>query len=69
MSFGRTIKALARSNDRRFVALLSEQADLTIRALQALEKFGRDSSSDLEIIDEIKEIEREGDSKRRVLFD
>ena len=69
MSFGRTIKALARSNDRRFVALLADQADLTIRALQALEKFGRDSSSDGDIIDEIKEIEREGDSKRRILID
>jgi uncharacterized protein len=69
LSFGRTIKALARTNDRRFVALLAEQADLTIRALQALEKFGRDASADSEIIDEIKEIEREGDSKRRILID
>jgi predicted phosphate transport protein (TIGR00153 family) len=69
VSFGRTIKALARSNDRRFVALLLEQAELTIRALQALEKFGSQSSADSELIDEIKEIEREGDSKRRILID
>ena len=69
MSIGRTIKALARSNDHRFVALLSEQAELTIRALQALEKFGREGAADSELIDEIKEIEREGDSKRRILID
>ncbi|HEY8803181.1 MAG TPA: DUF47 family protein, partial [Candidatus Dormibacteraeota bacterium] len=69
MSFGRTFKALARSNDRRFVQLLSEQADLTVRALQALEKFGRQPTANNDFIEEIKDIEREGDAKRRILID
>ena len=69
MSIGRTFKALGRSNDRRFVQLLSEQADLTIRALQALEKFGRQPTANDDLIEEIKEIEREGDAKRRILID
>jgi predicted phosphate transport protein (TIGR00153 family) len=69
MSFGRTFKALARSNDRRFVQLLSEQAELTVRGLQALEKFGRQPTANNDFIEEIKEIEREGDAKRRILID
>jgi len=69
MSFGRTFKALARSNDRRFVQLLSEQAELTVRALQALEKFGRQPTANNDFIEEIKDIERDGDAKRRILID
>ena len=69
MSFGRTFKALTRSNDRRFVALLSQQADLTVRALQVLERFGREATGNAELVDELKEIEREGDAARRVLID
>jgi len=45
MSFGRTFKALTRSNDRRFVALLSQQAELTVRALQVLEKFAPEAAT------------------------
>ena len=69
MSFGRSIRALARSNDRRFVALLMEQADLTIRAMQVLEKFGREPSGNEELVDQVKAIERQGDAKRRILID
>lgn len=69
MSFGRTFKALTRSNDRRFVALLSQQADLTVTALQILEKFGREANGNAELVDQLKEVEREGDSARRVLID
>jgi uncharacterized protein len=69
MSFGRTFRALARSNDRRFVQLLSAQADLTVMALQALEKFGRQPTANNDFIEEIKEIERDGDAKRRILID
>jgi predicted phosphate transport protein (TIGR00153 family) len=69
MSFGRSIRALARSNDRRFVALLIEQADLTIRAMQVLEKFGREPSGNSELVDQVKAIERQGDAKRRILID
>jgi predicted phosphate transport protein (TIGR00153 family) len=69
LSFGRTFKALTRSNDRRFVALLSQQADLTVTALQILEKFGREANGNAELVDQLKEVEREGDSARRVLID
>ena len=69
MSISRTFKALTRSNDRRFVALLSQQADLTVRALQVLERFGREASANTDLVDQLKEIEREGDAARRVLID
>ena len=69
MSFGRSLRALARSNDRRFVTLLIEQADLTIRAMQVLEQFGREPSGNDELVDQVKGIERQGDAKRRILID
>jgi uncharacterized protein len=69
MSFSRSIRALAKSNDRRFVTLLSEQADLTVRALKVLEKFGREPSGNAELVEEMKTIERDGDAKRRILID
>lgn len=69
MSIGRSIRALARSNDRRFVALLCEQADLTVQGLQVLEKFVRAPGGNDELVDQLKAIEREGDAKRRVLID
>ena len=69
MSLGRTLKALSRSNDRRFVALLSEQADLTVKALQVLEKLGSEPNGNGEVVNLIKEIERQGDAKRRILID
>ena len=69
MSIGRTLRALARSNDRRFITLLTEQADLTVRALQVLEKFGRDPITSGDVVEEMKIIERDGDAKRRILID
>lgn len=69
MSLGRSIRALGRSNDRRFVALLCEQADLTVRGLQLLEKFVRAPSGHDELVEQVKAIEREGDAKRRILID
>jgi len=69
MSLGRTFKALARSNDRRFVTLLSEQADLTVKALQVLEKLGAEPKANADVVNLIKEIERNGDAKRRILID
>lgn len=68
-SFGRSIRALARSNDRRFVALLCEQADLTVRALQLLDNFVRAPGGNDELFDQVKTVEREGDAKRRILID
>jgi uncharacterized protein len=69
LSLGRSIRALARSNDRRFVALLSEQADLTVRGLQLLEKFVKAPGGNDELVEQVKSVEREGDAKRRVLID
>jgi predicted phosphate transport protein (TIGR00153 family) len=69
MSIGRSIRALARSNDRRFIELLCEQADLTVRALEAVEKFGRAPGGNDALVDQVKAIEREGDAKRRILID
>ena len=69
MSFGRTFKALTRSNDRRFVELLSKQADLTVKALLVLEKFGGAVDGNTELVEQLKDIEREGDAARRVLID
>jgi uncharacterized protein len=69
VSFGRTFKALTRSNDRRFVELLSKQSDLTVRALQVLEKFGRAADGNTELVEQLKDLEREGDAARRVLID
>lgn len=69
MSIRRSLRALARSNDRRFITLLTEQADLTVRALQVLEKFGRDPITSGDVVEEMKIIERDGDAKRRILID
>ena len=69
MSIGRSIRALARSKDRRFIELLIEQADLTVRALQVVEKFGRVPSGNDELVDQVKAIERDGDARRRILID
>jgi predicted phosphate transport protein (TIGR00153 family) len=69
MSLGRSLRALIKSNDRRFVALLCEQADLTVRGLQALERFGREPGPHPELLEQVKEMERAGDSTRRILID
>jgi uncharacterized protein len=69
VSLGRTFKALTKSNDRRFVALLSQQAELTVRALLVLEKFGPEAGDNTDLVDQLKEIEREGDAARRILID
>lgn len=68
-TFGRSIRALGRSNDRRFVSLLGEQAELTVRALQLLESFARAPGGNDELFDKVKAVEREGDAKRRILID
>lgn len=68
-SFSRSIRALARSNDRRFVTLLCDQADLTVQALQLLERFVRAPGGNDELFEQVKAVEREGDAKRRILID
>src|SRR5260370_12087111 len=69
MSFGRSIRALTRSNDRRFIELLMDQADLTVRALQVGEKFGRAPRGNEELAAEVHGIDREGDAKRHIPID
>src|SRR5207302_9125681 len=69
VSLSRSFRALTRSNDRRFVELLSEQADLTVRAMQVLERFGKEPGAHDELVEQVKSVEREGDVKRRILID
>ncbi len=69
MSLSRSIRALTRSNDRRFVELLSEQAELTVTAMQLLERFGKEPGEHEELVEQLKSVEREGDAKRRILID
>lgn len=68
MSISRSLRALVKSNDRRFVTLLCEQADLTLKSLQMLEEFGRKPEGHENLLEQIKEIERAGDEKRRILI-
>jgi predicted phosphate transport protein (TIGR00153 family) len=69
MSIGRSLRALVRSNDRRFVELLTRQGELAVRGLELLEKFGRDPNPHGEFLTQVKEVEREGDETRRILID
>jgi predicted phosphate transport protein (TIGR00153 family) len=69
MTIGRSIRALVKSNDRRFVTLLCEQADLTLKSLQMLEQYGRAREGHEHLLEQVKTIERAGDEKRRILID
>jgi len=69
VSLSRSFRALTRSNDRRFVELLSEQAELTVRAMQVLERFGKEPGAHDDLVEQVKSVEREGDAKRRILID
>ncbi|MGH7903183.1 MAG: DUF47 domain-containing protein [Candidatus Dormibacteraceae bacterium] len=69
MSLRRTLWALLKSNDRRFVELLGDQAGLCVRALELLEEYGRQSGARDEVLAAVKEVEREGDEARRILID
>ncbi|MHB8619701.1 MAG: DUF47 domain-containing protein [Chloroflexota bacterium] len=60
--------ALLKSNDRRFVNLLSEHAALTVSSLQVLERFGREREPSEDIANEVKALERSGDEIRRILI-
>lgn len=67
MSIGRGFKALIRSNDRRFIELLVEQADLACESLRLIREHGE--KPDAALLTEIKDVERKGDQVRRVLVD
>ena len=69
MSLGRTLRALIRSNDRRFVELLCLQADLTVQGLRLLEQIGHEGTPLHGLLESVKEVERKGDDTRRILID
>jgi uncharacterized protein len=67
MSISRGFKALIRSNDRRFIELLMQQADFATESLRLLCEHGESPNASL--LAEIKDVERKGDQVRRVLVD
>jgi uncharacterized protein len=69
VSLRRGFGALMKSNDRRFVQLLCQQADLAVKALDLLEEYGSDKSQPDRMLETIKDVERQGDEIRRVLID
>ncbi|HZO97025.1 MAG TPA: DUF47 family protein [Gaiellaceae bacterium] len=69
MKLARLLSALVKSNDRRFVSLLCDQADLAVRSLQLLRELERDGRAPEQGADAVKQVEREGDEIRRILID
>ncbi len=69
MTLRRSIRALIKSNDRRFLELLCQQTDHAITSLQLLEKVGRARGGHEELLQAVKEVERQGDETRRILID
>lgn len=69
MSVRRLLAALLASNDRRFVELLCEQADLAVRSLELLRAFELAQRGRGDGVDAVKRVERAGDEIRRVLVD
>ncbi|HYM49268.1 MAG TPA: DUF47 family protein [Candidatus Limnocylindrales bacterium] len=63
------LRALFKSNDRRFVQLLCQQADLAVSALEVLERYATEPGPHAPTLAAVKEIERAGDEVRRVLID
>ncbi|HEY8724064.1 MAG TPA: DUF47 family protein [Gaiellaceae bacterium] len=69
MNLGKLLTALVKSNDRRFVELLCDQADLAVESLRLLQAFERDQLAREDGAEAVKRVEREGDEIRRVLID
>jgi predicted phosphate transport protein (TIGR00153 family) len=67
VSFSRGLRALVKSNDRRFVELLIQQAELASEALQLLQ--AHTSERGQAHLLEVKEVELRGDNVRRILVD
>jgi predicted phosphate transport protein (TIGR00153 family) len=68
MSLTRILGALVKSNDRRFISLLCDQADLARQSLELLRTFDHNGAEARSAIDAIKDVERQGDEGRRVLI-
>lgn len=69
MKLGRLFAALLKSNDRRFITLLCDQADLAVKSLQLLQALERDQLTREQGAEAVKQVERDGDEVRRVLID
>lgn len=69
MNVRRTLWSILSSNDRRFVDLLVEQADLCVRGLEVLHEHGLRPGRGEELLGAVKEVERAGDEVRRRLID
>jgi len=69
MTVSRILSALIKSNDRRFISLLCDQADLALKSLELLQIFEHDGRHARQAAEAIKQVEREGDEIRRVLID
>jgi uncharacterized protein len=65
----RILAALVKSNDRRFIDLLCNQADLAVDALRLLQTLEQDELTRHEGAEAVKQVEREADEVRRVLID
>lgn len=69
MSIGRSLRALMKPNDRRFIDLLLEQTDMAGQALHMLTQLSNDEAPGQELMDAVKVLERAGDNTRRILID
>lgn len=69
MSITRFVTALLRSNDRRFITLLCDQADLAIKSLRLLQALEHDQLAQAAAVRAVKDVEKQGDEVRRVLVD
>jgi predicted phosphate transport protein (TIGR00153 family) len=69
MKLGRIVSALLVSNDRRFITLLSQQAELALKSLTLLAMVNKDVAATAETADAVKQVEREGDHIRRILIE
>lgn len=69
MRLPRAFAALVTSNDRRFVALLCDQARLAVESLELLQGLEREPVSREQRAGAVKQVEREGDETRRILID
>jgi predicted phosphate transport protein (TIGR00153 family) len=69
VSFLRSLAALLRSRDRRFIELLCRQADLSLDVLRLLPGFAAEQADRHQIAEEVKTVERRADEVRRILID
>src|SRR5207245_1012070 len=69
VSWGRALVAIFRSNDRRFIELLCQQADLNLELLGLLPRFVEKGVDGKRLAESMKDVERQADEVRRILID